>query len=413
MSIVNQARHFVESLLRLALMTPAAWRICPHCGSQDTVRHGTYTRRPYTLQGRLWIPIQRHRCRGCGRTYGETSPYLVARSWYSREVHRKGVDLWLHGRTSLRRAVEWLRSEIGHQERFGWWQRGQVQQEASREPCYLAASTLCRWLDRAGVVAQQSIRGQLQGVHCSGQMGADGLWARLRGGLKRVMLMLTDSVSGLVYPIVVGESEAQADWESLFWRARQAGLEGLCLDGLTSDGSPGLYSSLRTQAPGVHLQRCVWHLWRNLRSSWGKLGDKAQEQLQQLVHQVLDAGSFAAAEVALAQLGAHRQGSGLARRLRESLGEALVHLEPGHQGLIRVGPEWLWRDFRLRLSRGRNHCSPLRLQRAGLVWGIYHNFTPAQERSEHHRHYKHPGLSPLEVAGSAPGELSYLDALQV
>ena len=47
-------------------------------------------------------------------------------------------------------------------------------------------------------------------------------------------------------------------------------------------------------------------------------------------------------------------------------------------GLVRVGPEWVWRDFRLRLSHGRNHGSEVRLERAALVWAIYRNFTPAQ-----------------------------------
>ena len=76
-------------------------------------------------------------------------------------------------------------------------------------------------------------------------------------------------------------------------------------------------------------------------------------------------------------------------------------------------PEWYWRDFRLRLSRGRNHRSDQRLERAALVWAIYHNFEPAQWRSERKRHYRHPGQSALEVAGAPPGQVSYLDALGV
>jgi hypothetical protein len=53
------------------------------------------------------------------------------------------------------------------------------------------------------------------------------------------------------------------------------------------------------------------------------------------------------------------------------------------------------------------------LERAALLWAIYRNFTPAQRRSERHRHYKHPGQSPLEAAGASPGAISYLDALDV
>jgi hypothetical protein len=53
------------------------------------------------------------------------------------------------------------------------------------------------------------------------------------------------------------------------------------------------------------------------------------------------------------------------------------------------------------------------LERAALVWAIYHNFEPAPWRSERKRHYRHPGLSPLHVAGVPPGKISYLDALGV
>jgi hypothetical protein len=91
----------------------------------------------------------------------------------------------------------------------------------------------------------------------------------------------------------------------------------------------------------------------------------------------------------------------------------LRHLVDFYAGMQRVAPEWCWRDFRLRLSRGRNHGSAIRLERAALVWAIYHNFTPAQYRSERKRQYRRPGQSALQVAGASPGEVSYLDALMV
>jgi hypothetical protein len=44
---------------------------------------------------------------------------------------------------------------------------------------------------------------------------------------------------------------------------------------------------------------------------------------------------------------------------------------------------------------------------------LYHNFEPAQWRSERKRHYRYPGQSPLQVAGPPPGKINYLDALGV
>ncbi len=128
---------------------------------------------------------------------------------------------------------------------------------------------------------------------------------------------------------------------------------------------------------------------------------------------MFDAPSYAEAEEALAKLEAHAQGQQLARAVKANLDAALVHLQDYNRGLGRTGPEWLWRDFRLRLSRGRNHGSEQRYERAALVWTIYRNYTPAQWRSERKRHYRRPGQSPLAKAGVPPGELSYLDALGV
>jgi transposase-like protein len=412
MSILHQAHEFVQRLQGLWRRKAQDWRRCPYCESTHTHGHGSYQRHPYRLTGRESVTIARHRCLACGRTYSEERADLIRGSWYGREVHRSGVDLWIHGRMSLRRAAELLRSLIGRQERWKMWHRHSPA-DAEREPCHLAASTLHRWLDRAGRRAAKGVKQQWSGVKTSGQMAVDGLWARLRGGAERVVLLLTDTVTGMVWPPIVARTEEMLSWREIFLRALRAGLNMEQIDGVTSDGAPGLKAFLQRYLPHAHLQRCVWHLWRNLGSSFTHLERHLRLEVAGMVRQVLDASSYAAAEAALTRLAAHPQGSGLARRLREVLDEALIHLLPSHQGLSRIGPEHLWRDFRLRLSHGRNHGSDERLERAALVWAIYHNFTPAQWRCERKRVYKHPGLSPLEVAGADPGELSYLDALLI
>jgi hypothetical protein len=241
---------------------------------------------------------------------------------------------------------------------------------------------------------------------------------------------LVDSVSGLLWPPVVAEEEESAvSWGGLFARAQEAGLD---LDGLwavTSDGAQGLLAYLRVALDWVNQQRCVWHLWRSLGGAIGRAGAKAaaglvgeaaekaaqgvREELVALIHAVVDAQSYAQAGEALERLKRHPLGGGVLKKLQEQFDRLLVHLLDAHRGLLRVAPEWLWRDYRLRLSHGRNHGSDGRLERAALVWQVYHDFTPAQRRSERKRHYKHPGQSPLEAAGASPGEISYLDALGV
>jgi len=132
-----------------------------------------------------------------------------------------------------------------------------------------------------------------------------------------------------------------------------------------------------------------------------------------LVHGVKEAQSYAQAAAARVILRGHPQGAVIAQFLNEHLDHILVHLVAYDAGLRRVTPEWYWRDFRLRLSRGRQHGSEQRLERAALVWASYHNFEPAQWRSERKRHSRYPGQSPLQVAGAPPGKISYLDALGV
>ncbi|MBM3190577.1 MAG: hypothetical protein FJZ90_17905 [Chloroflexi bacterium] len=429
MNIIERGRDFVQKLQALAQRTVWDWRRCPRCGGTWTIKNGGRSVHPHFFVGRRVVRIQRHRCYGCGKWYDEEYAFLVRGSWYAREVHRYAVDGWVHLRSSLRRVAEMVRSWIGQQERWWMWHPWERKPEGEGT-CRFHHSTLQRWVDRAGKKAKESIPGQLKGLPCSGQMGTDGLWARLRGRGKRVLLTLVDSVTGVVWSmVVVAGEEAAAHWQKLFERAQEIGLTLEQLSGLTSDGAQGLLSYARRALSWVHLQRCVWHVWHNLGGDLARAVAQAtkdlaedlakhvektvREELTTLLQAVIDASGYEQAEQALAQLRAHPFGGPLAKKMNEQFDRLLYPLLACHQGLLRIAPEWLWRDFRLRLSRGRNHGSEERLERAGLLWAVYHNFTPAQRRRERKRHYKHPDQSPLQVAGGESGGISYLDALSV
>ena len=175
----------------------------------------------------------------------------------------------------------------------------------------------------------------------------------------------------------------------------------------------------------------MFHLWRGLNGAMvaavaaavaatelagaaaRRVATQTRRTLIELVRGVYDATTEAAAQAALARLAAHAFGQALAALVAVHLEAALVYRCGYNQGLGRASPEWLWRDFRLRSSHGRNHGSEQRLERAALLWAIYHNFEPAQDRSERTRQYRHPGQAPLALAGLPPGDISYLDALAV
>jgi len=430
-NIVERGRAFVQGLRGLAERKVWEWRRCPHCGVTETCKWGSYERRPWFLSGRQTVRVQRHKCHGCGRTYSEGSAVLVRGGWYAREVKRSAIDHWQHLGTSTRRTAEVLRSWLGRQERWQVW-RPLDPAPVDATACHLSASTVERWLDQAGVTATVRVGEQLVGVESSGQLATDGLWVRLRGGTRRVVLALVDNVTGVVWPpvVVAGESTAAA-WAALFARAEQAGLVLSEVRGIASDGATGLESYRRQALPWVSHQRCVFHLWRGLSGAFtaavatvvaaveltGATARRAATQtrrtLRELVRGVYDAATEAEAQTALARLAAHELGAALAALVAVHLEAARYYHCGYNQGLGRASPEWLWRDFRLRLGHGRNHGAEPRLERAALLWAIYHNFQPAQDRSERKRTYRHPGQAPLAVAGLPPGDISYLDALAV
>jgi transposase-like protein len=263
MNIIERGKAFLQSLRALVERTVWDWKRCPACGSTLTIKNGSYTRRPWFFSGRERIRVQRHLCHACGKSYSEQSPLLVRGSWYAREVRRSAVDHGVHGRMSLRRTAEFLRSWLGRQERWRLWRP--LDTAPSEEPCYLAASTVHRWLDQAGVVAQASVPGPWEGIAQSQELGTDGLWVKLRGGVTRVVLLLADRVTGLLWPPLVAEREDQAaPWQRLFERAYQAGLDWHGIRGVTSDGAQGLPAFLRQTLAWVQHQRCVFPIWRNL-----------------------------------------------------------------------------------------------------------------------------------------------------
>src|SRR4051812_2105621 len=184
MNIVECGRAYLQGLRALAERAVWEWRVCPRCGETETCKWGSYQRRPWFLSGRQVVRVQRHRCHGCGRTYSEGSALLVRGGWSAREVRRSAIDHWQHLGVSTRRTAEVLRSWLGQQERWQVW-RPLDPAPTEATACHLSASTVERWLDQAGQVA------------------TDGLWARLRGGTKRVVLVLVDNATGLVWPPVV------------------------------------------------------------------------------------------------------------------------------------------------------------------------------------------------------------------
>ena len=249
---------------------------------------------------------------------------------------------------------------MGHQER---WQLWHPLGSPRGERCTLSASTVHRWLDGAGQQAAESVPGQLERIGETQELGTDGLWAKLKGQVVRVVLMAVDSVSGLIYPPVVAQNEERASaWRQLLERAQAAGLDLQKLRGLSSDGANGLLSYLRNELAWVEQQRCVWHIWRGLSGDLGRavsqavkdLSEEAVEaarksvrgELVKLIRGVMDAQDAEAAETVLQQLLVHPQGQALGQHLSALMDRLFVYQMDYCRGLQRVSPEWYWRNWR-------------------------------------------------------------------
>jgi hypothetical protein len=93
MNIIEQGKQFVQSLHELAGRTVWDWRRCAHCGGTLTCKNGSYVRRPWFLDGRRTVRVQRHWCHESQCSYSEQSALFVRSSWHAREVHRCAIAL--------------------------------------------------------------------------------------------------------------------------------------------------------------------------------------------------------------------------------------------------------------------------------------------------------------------------------
>jgi hypothetical protein len=152
MNTIERAKGFVEFVLGLGARD---WRQCPSCGRRATRKNVSYLRRPWDDDGCKERRLRRYWCHGCCNGYSEQSPDLVPRSWYTRVVQRKALDLHQHAGCSLRKAVEWLRAEMGKQGR-NLERHTMARLRLDGACCRLCARTLLRWLARADSDIEQT-----------------------------------------------------------------------------------------------------------------------------------------------------------------------------------------------------------------------------------------------------------------
>jgi len=420
MNIIERARDFVKKLL-----SPVDPRRCPYCGRRMTKKHGHYTVTIRDVGGVRREKVQRYWCHLCQCTYTLPDPRREARARYTRQVRRKALDLYFHVGASLRTAAEWLRSEINQTARALIWNPLLCLYPPPATIARLSHTSIWRWEQQAGQqVEKQAQQGCFQHlIRFSGALVADASTVYIRG-VASPLHLIADAVTrvGLVVRRLRTESEAVIAGQfrlALAWWALQA--EEVRV--LISDGAAYYRYALDRVLRWAKQQRSLFHLWRNiaphLQAFAEHAADEAMAILSDMIHAVWDAPSLQEAQeafAALQNLWSHVPSlQPVLQLISKSLEEALLHTSQVVEGMGRTSnvAERFFRRYRQRTRRLGSFMSNGGCDAFNFLWHIYINLEPYQLRREQKRHYRHPGLCPLQVAGTDTYAVTWLDAVGI
>jgi len=422
MSLIADAKAFIDKLLHRR-----DERCCPRCGSTLTKKNGGRRRFPRDLGGIRSVRIQRHWCFTCAHSYSEESPDIAAHDWYTRRVKRKFLDMYTTIGGSFRRCASWITAEITDRgrtfiwnplARAPWWGQG-----PEPEPeIDLAPSTGWRWLQAAGISWRRRT-GVYADVPQSGAVASDATYVRIRG-VWTAILGVVDGIWRTTFGLFhLATEESDAEVERAFDLAAMAGLKLEAIKVFASDGAAGFREFLARCLYGVRHQRCVFHLWRNVLPIISRYAAVAGEEwangLKKCIACVWNATTRAEAEVMLKLLvgvyGAEPIAQEAVRLVQDTFEQAMTHLSAGLSGVGRTSCvcEWVWRYYKERVRQMGGFMSTDGCDNFNAVWDVALNFQRYQRRKERLRHYKYPGLCPLEVAGVMVHDVTWLDALAV
>ena len=222
MNIIARGLAFLQWLVSLSQRSAWDWRRCPQCGSTVTCKWGRY-RAP--ARG-FWRGGSGSGCSAIAARRA-ARPIRSSRRCWCGAVGMPGKCIAVRliiGSTwapSLRRTAEVLRSWLGHQERWLLWRP--LDAEPASAAIWRPARCIAGWMGRARR-PKRAWTGNSAALAQTQAVGTDGLWAKLKGQAQRVVLLVVDSVSGLVYPPVVAQGEESAGpWQRLFERASRPG----------------------------------------------------------------------------------------------------------------------------------------------------------------------------------------------
>jgi transposase-like protein len=292
---------------------PSFW-MCSHCGSRSfssARRNGHYRRGLVVGEGLITIQVPQIECKGCGKAIEIEWGIFERRCRHWIGMDKEVTELYMSG-ASHRRVVEVLARRI----------------ESSLSPM-----TSWRALQRVGERVRKQKEAPPQ--HKIKVVVLDEITHRVRGE-RRYTLAAQDGERGEWLAMRVGENRDEEAWVSLLDELWERGISpDSGVEWVICDGDLAIERAVEIAYPGVKIQRCIWHLFKNTQMLLEKRyprrrDDEKRSRVMEKVRGILTAPSEREAMLrfkALAQEDGH-----LARYLWPQINKGIEYLKsPGEK----------------------------------------------------------------------------------
>lgn len=249
--------------------TPWSCRVCGPRVASQVRRNGHYRRFLVVGEGTVQIRVPQVECVGCGRSVSVSGGILEPRSRYWIELDQKVTEWYLSG-CSHRKVVEILARRMG-----------------------TSLSPMTSWRALQRVAEKVKGEGPRQPVRV---VGLDEIVHRV-GGQRRYSLGAQDAESGEWLAMRVSRHRGEEAWVKVLDELWEKGISpDSGVEAVVSDGDRAIEGAVEIAYPGVRVQRCHWHLLRNVgevleRRYPGKRGQEQRRRVMEMVRGILTAST--------------------------------------------------------------------------------------------------------------------------
>ncbi|MFQ5886749.1 MAG: transposase, partial [Anaerolineae bacterium] len=225
---------------------PSPW-VCSSCGSRSLSqvwRNGHYRRGLVVGEGLITIQVPQIECKGCGKAIQIEWGIFKRRSRHWIEMDKEVTELYMNG-VSHRKVAEML---------------------ARRIQSSISPMTSWQALQRVGEKVRQRIEeGEEEPSREVRIVALDEITHRVRGE-RRYNLAAQDGERGEWLAMRVSQRRDEEAWVILLDELWEMGISpDRGVEWVICDGALAIEAGVEIAYPGVKTQRCIWHLFKNVR----------------------------------------------------------------------------------------------------------------------------------------------------